>query len=60
MPDNISAEERELQEERLDNSQAKRPFTQPRLTFVEPKLTKYGDAMKNTGSFGGTFIPSSG
>jgi hypothetical protein len=56
MPDKISAEQRELRVERLDNSQAKRPFTQPKLTFVEPKLTKYGDATKVTGTgFGGQF-----
>jgi len=32
----------------------KKPFTSPKLTFVEPKLTKQGDATELTaGSFGG-------
>jgi hypothetical protein len=38
-------------------SQTRKPFTEPKLTFVEPKLTKHGDATKITGSFFGTFRP---
>jgi len=33
----------------------KKPFEEPKLTFVEPKLTKHGDATKITGGFFGTF-----
>ena len=35
----------------------KKPFEEPKLTFVEPKLTKHGDATKITGGGGffGTF-----
>lgn len=29
----------------------------PRLTFVEPKLTKHGDVKKVTGAFFGAFSP---
>ncbi len=32
-------------------------FKEPRLKFIEPKLTRHGDATKITGSFFGTFIP---
>ncbi|CAG0942888.1 hypothetical protein BROC_02053 [Candidatus Brocadiaceae bacterium] len=35
-------------------------FTEPKLTFIEPKLTKDGDATKITGNgnvFFGTFVP---
>lgn len=43
----------------LDGSQTKKLFTEPKLTFVEPKLTKHGDATKITGTNGffGTFVP---
>ena len=56
MSDKISVEQRDLQEKRLDTSQTNRPFTQPKLTFVEPELTKYGDATK-VSAFVGTFYP---
>jgi len=39
----------------LDASQAKRHFTEPKLTFIEPKLTKHGDATKITGNGNGFF-----
>lgn len=56
MSDKISVVQRGLQEKTLDTSQGKRPSTQPKLTFIEPKLTKYGDTSKITaGAFGGTF-----
>ena len=36
----------------------KKPFEEPKLTFIEPKLTKHGDATKITGGgFFGTFTP---
>lgn len=35
----------------------KKAFNEPRLTFIEPKLTKHGDATKITGAFFGTFTP---
>jgi hypothetical protein len=53
--------ERPLQDiekqEVLDGSENKKPFTEPKLTFIEPKLTKHGDATKITQGFFGTFTP---
>ena len=42
-----------------ESAQTKRHFTEPKLTFIEPKLTKHGDATKITGTNGffGTFVP---
>ena len=36
----------------------KKPFEEPKLTFVEPKLTKQGDATKITCGFFGSFSPN--
>lgn len=43
----------------LNASQTRKPFAEPKLTFIEPKLTKHGDATKITGTNGffGTFTP---
>lgn len=42
----------------LNASQTRKPFAEPKLTFVEPKLTKHGDATKITGNgLFGTFTP---
>ena len=39
-------------------SQVKKPFSEPKLAFIEPKLTKHGDATKITQQgFFGTFTP---
>lgn len=38
--------------------QTKKPFTSPKLTFVEPKLTKQGDATEITSGFLGPFSPN--
>jgi hypothetical protein len=37
----------------------RRPFEEPQLTFIEPRLTKHGDATKITqqNGFFGTFVP---
>ena len=35
----------------------KKEFKEPKLKFIEPKLTNHGDATKITGSFFGTFTP---
>ena len=40
-----------------NKSESKKEFTEPKLKFVEPKLTKEGDATKITGQFFGTFTP---
>lgn len=40
-----------------DSSLNKKKFTEPKLEFVEPKLTKQGDATKITAQFFGTFYP---
>jgi hypothetical protein len=37
--------------------QDKRPWQEPRLTFVEPKLTKHGELQKMTAGFFGTVVP---
>ena len=38
--------------------QAKKPFTEPKLRFIEPELVKHGDATKLTKQgFFGTFTP---
>ncbi|HEX3035424.1 MAG TPA: hypothetical protein VHT73_09865 [Thermodesulfobacteriota bacterium] len=68
MSEKIPAEQRDLQQEELDTccgelsrtSQSKKPFTEPKLTFIEPKLTKHGDVTRVTaqnGFFGG-FTPA--
>jgi len=38
----------------------KKSFEEPKLTFIEPKLTKYGDATKITtqNGFFGAFSPN--
>ena len=39
-------------------TQVKKPFLEPKLAFIEPKLTKHGDATKITQQgFFGTFTP---
>lgn len=38
------------------DSETKRPFVNPKLTFVEPKLVKQGKLERLTGFFG-TFSP---
>ena len=35
----------------------KQPWQEPKLAFVEPKLTPHGDLKQVTGGFFGTFIP---
>ncbi len=45
------------EEKTLDTSQTKKHFEEPKLTFIEPKLTKHGDATKITSQFFGTFTP---
>jgi hypothetical protein len=35
----------------------KHPWQEPKLTFVEPKLTAHGELHKITGGFFGTFTP---
>ncbi len=68
-------DEQKEQEEKLDAScgepfdlaqdklgrttQTKKPFTSPKLTFIEPKLTKHGNITKVTSQNGffGEFSP---
>jgi hypothetical protein len=47
MSDKISLEGKP-QEEKVDSSQVKKTFVEPKLEFIEPKLTKHGDATKVT------------
>jgi hypothetical protein len=39
------------------NEHEKKEFKEPKLKYIEPKLTKHGDATKITGQFFGTFHP---
>lgn len=42
----------------LPDSQTRKPFAEPKLTFIEPKLTKHGDATRITGNgFFSAFVP---
>lgn len=45
-----------LEQENQELSEKKR-FKEPELKFIEPKLTKHGDATKITAGFFGTFSP---
>lgn len=36
----------------------RKEFNEPKLKFIEPKLTEHGDATKITGAFFGTFTPN--
>ena len=38
-------------------TQDKRPWQEPKLTFVEPKLTRHGEVQHVTAGFFGTFVP---
>ncbi len=58
MSEKPSVRQKDSQKERsLESSQGKKHFTEPKLTFIEPKLTKHGDATKITGQFFGQFSP---
>jgi len=42
----------------INSSQARKAFAEPKLTFVEPKLIKHGDATEITAAgFFGQFSP---
>lgn len=45
------------QKKGVDNSQSRKLFSEPKLTFIKPKLTKHGAVTKITGQFFGTFTP---
>lgn len=57
MSEKISAKHIGQEVHGLSVSPTRKPFAEPKLTFVEPKLTKHGDATKITGQFFGTMIP---
>jgi hypothetical protein len=38
-------------------SSGKQTWQEPKLAFVEPKLTKHGELENVTGGFFGTFVP---
>ena len=42
---------------KAEEGQPKQPFTEPRLTFIEPKLVKHGDVADVTAGFFGAFYP---
>jgi hypothetical protein len=50
-----------MDKEKLENSpqatEGEKEWQEPKLTFVEPKLTKQGDFVEITGQFFGAFSP---
>ncbi len=59
MSEKQSVDREDSQGKRLDSSHDRKTFTKPKLTFIEPELTKHGDATKITAGFFGTFQPPS-
>lgn len=57
MSGKISEGHIDLEVKRIGDSQIRKLFTEPKLTFIEPKLTKHGDATEITGGFFGSFAP---
>lgn len=42
----------------LSASHTRKPFAEPKLTFIEPKLTRHGDVTRITGNgFFSAFVP---
>ena len=57
-PNKITSTEQELRNPQstiLTPYSEKKPFTQPKLTFIYPRLVKHGDATANTHGFFGPF-----
>ena len=51
-------EDKELQGNRVgEAAKIKQDWHEPKLTFVEPKLTEYGELTEVTGQFFGGFSP---
>jgi hypothetical protein len=48
----LSPEEQERQESVPSPAVGKKPWQEPKLVFVEPKLTKHGELEEVTGFFG--------
>ena len=60
MSENISKIGIAAQDVVHDSSSKKKPFDEPKLTFIEPELVRHGDASKITKvepGFFGTFVP---
>jgi hypothetical protein len=52
-------EQQPVESERSSRSEVpKNPWVEPRLAFVEPKLTKHGALTEVTGQFFGAFSPA--
>ena len=51
--DQLSQQEQEGQRSPSSLSLDKKPWQEPKLAFVEPKLTKHGKLKEVTGFFGG-------
>ena len=47
----LSQQEQEERESAPSLSSGKKPWQEPKLAFVEPKLTKHGELEKVTGGF---------
>ena len=57
----LGPQEREGQESAASPAAAKKPWQEPKLVFVEPKLTKHGSLEEVTGQgFFGAFTPPPG
>jgi len=41
----------------VEKSQSRKYFSEPKLTFIKPKLTKQGSVAEITGQFIGSFHP---
>ena len=59
---NLRNDDQHIQEEMMPKVndqvvQGKLPFTEPKLTFLEPKLVKRGDVADVTAGFIGSFSP---
>jgi len=55
----MKSQRKELEKE-VQEKVGKKPFEEPELIFIEPKLTKHGDATKitaNDNAFFGSFDP---
>jgi len=55
----LSQQEKEGQESAASQSPDKKPWQEPKLSFVKPKLTKHGELKELTGINNGFFGPFS-
>ena len=46
-----------VENDQTESAVTKKPWDQPKLTFVEPRLSKHGELERVTGQFLGAFSP---